>query len=48
MTFGKHFNPALASDSAYFHALNDVMKCVEKHADVSTNQQDKVCHREFK
>ena len=35
LTFGKHFNPDLARDSSYFQHLAEVMKCVEKHAEVA-------------
>lgn len=35
MDFGRYFNPDLLNNSQYFHALGEVMKCVEKHQGVS-------------
>ena len=48
--FDKHFNPALAEDSHYFHTLHAFLGCVERHASqgLSEAQQEKVCAKEYK
>ena len=48
LSFERHFNSSLASDSHYFKNLDKLLKCVEKHADVSIDRPDKVCYKEYK
>ena len=46
--FEKYFSADLAEDSPYFRTLNSLLKCVEKNAEASEAQQEKLCVREYK
>jgi hypothetical protein len=46
--FDQNFNPELKSQSQYFGAMQKMMACAEKNADVSVEKRNTVCAKEFK
>lgn len=47
MELGTYVNPQLALHTDYFGALDRMMKCVQKHAQVEPKHQEKVCQKEM-
>jgi len=46
--FENQFNPELAQQSSYFNALEKMMSCVEKNANVAVEKRPTVCAKEYK
>ena len=47
MQLGTYVNPKLAHHTSYFAALDNMLKCVEKNAQVEEKRQETVCKREL-
>ena len=47
-SFNQHFNPELAQQSHYHHALEKMMSCVDRNADVPAEKRATVCAKEYK
>ena len=50
IAFERHFNPMMKHDSAYFGAVDKLVKCVEHNSGqgLSAENQEKVCAKEMK